>query len=48
MTLGEADGYSAGSPASPAATKKLTPLRVKCESYEDSPENSVPPQLLET
>ena len=25
MTLGEEEGYSAGSPASPAETKKLTP-----------------------
>jgi hypothetical protein len=32
MTFGEDDGYSAGSPASPAATKKLTPGWTKCES----------------
>ena len=48
MTFGEADGYSAGVPASPDETKKLTPERLKCESYDVSPLNSLPPQLFDT
>jgi hypothetical protein len=28
-TFGDAEGYSAGRPASPDETKKLTPLRTK-------------------
>jgi len=32
ITLGDADGYSAGSPASPDDTKKLTLLWTNCES----------------
>jgi len=48
MTLGEADGYSAGRPASPAETKKLTPGAEKCESFAFSPLDSEPPQLFET
>ena len=47
-TFGEADGYSAGRPLSPAETKKLTPLWTKCESDADSPLDSGPPQLFET
>jgi hypothetical protein len=48
ITFGEADGYSAGSPASPEETKKLTPLWTKWLSYDVSPLDSEPPQLLET
>src|ERR687885_1508875 len=48
ITFGEADGYSAGRPASPEETKKLTPVWAKWISELDSPENSLLPQLLET
>src|SRR5437763_1166355 len=45
ITFGDADGYCAGKPLSPDETKKLTPGCAKCESYDDSPLNSDPPQL---
>ena len=48
ITFGDADGYSAGAPASPEETKKLTPDWTKWQSYDDSPLNSPPPQLFET
>ena len=32
ITFVDADGYSAGRPASPEETKKLTPVCAKCES----------------
>ena len=48
ITFGDAEGYSAGRPASPEETKKLTPLAAKCESYEASPLNSDAPQLFDT
>src|SRR5919199_391937 len=48
ITFGEADGYSAGRPASPEDTKKLTPVWAKWISELDSPENSLIPQLSET
>jgi hypothetical protein len=47
--LGDAEGHSAPAPLSPAETVKATPLAVgKYESYDDSEENSPPPQLIDT
>jgi hypothetical protein len=48
ITFGEDDGHWAGRPLSPDETKKLTPEWRKCESLAVSPEDSGPPQLLET
>lgn len=42
------DGHWAGRPLSPEETKKLTPEWTKWESLTVSPEDSGPPQLLET
>ena len=46
--FGDADGYSAGSPVSPAETKNDTPVREKWLSKDFSPLNSEAPQLLLT
>jgi hypothetical protein len=42
ITFGDADGYSAGRPASPAETKKLTPDWTKRESFVASLLDSEP------
>src|SRR5690349_18505555 len=48
MTFGDDDGYSAGRPLSPAATKiDLPAAGRKYESYAVSPPNSLVPQLFE-
>ena len=47
-TFGDAAGQEMGAPLSPDDATNATPEWLKVLSYEVSPENSPPPQLIET
>ncbi len=47
-TFGEAAGHETGAPLSPEEATNATPAWLKSPSSDDSPENSGPPQLIDT